>query len=227
MWTTVLVLAVALNLEPNRLALIALMLVRPHPIRQLLAFLAGSFLTSMTAGLLILLALHRGAWVGATGNGAKAQIVIGALALGLALLLTTNLFPKLLGDPEAAQSGQTSLAAKLSAVVGRLVRGSSPWFSAALGVGIAVPSVDYIALLVLIAASGAGYAGQAGVLLTFLTVANTILLVPIVGHLIDPVRTTRVLERLRDWVLSRRRRDYALLLGLIGCIMIAMGIRGL
>ena len=40
MWTTVLVLATALNLEPNRLALIALMLVRPHPIRQLLAFLA-------------------------------------------------------------------------------------------------------------------------------------------------------------------------------------------
>ena len=102
MWTTVLVLAVALNLEPNRLALIALMLVRPHPIRQLLAFLAGSFLTSMTAGLLILLALHRGAWVGATGNGAKAQIVIGALALGLALLLTFPLWLTVnyLGEPD-------------------------------------------------------------------------------------------------------------------------------
>jgi len=37
MWTTVVVPAVALNLEPNRLALIALLLVRPHPIRQLLA----------------------------------------------------------------------------------------------------------------------------------------------------------------------------------------------
>jgi len=96
-----------------------------------------------------------------------------------------------------------------------------------LGVGIALPSIDYLALLVLIAASGLPLSGQAGVLLAFLTIANAVLLVPVVSYLLNPNRTGAVLDRLRDWILSRRRRDYAALLGFIGCVMIVMGVRGL
>ncbi|MCB1289474.1 MAG: GAP family protein [Mycobacterium sp.] len=229
MWTTVLVLATALNLEPNRLALIALMLVRPHPIRQLLAFLAGSFLTSAVVGLLILFALARGAWAGTTVNGAKVQIAIGALAIGAALFLATNAAPNLLGGTSSEGTpARAGLAGVLANYVGKIVEGSSPWFAAALGVGlVALPSVDYIALLVLIAASELPLSNQAGVLLTFLSVANAILLIPIASYLVDPTRTSAALERLRDWVLARRRRDYAVLLGVIGCVMIAVGVRGL
>ncbi len=228
MWTTVLVLAIALNLEPNRLALIALLLVRPQPIRQLLAFLTGSFATSMTAGTLILYLLSRGTWAGTTLNGARAQIVIGVLAIAVAILLTTNFLPSVAGAASADGSTvQSGLAGLLSKYVGKIVEGSSPWFAAALGVGIAVPSIDYLALLVLIAASGLSLAAQAGVLLTFLTIANTILLVPVLSYLLNPKRTGAVLDLLRDWVLSRRRRDYAILLGVIGCVMIAMGVKGL
>lgn len=228
MWTTVLVLAIALNLEPNRLALIALLLVRPHPIRQLLAFLTGSFATSMTAGTLILYLLSHGTWAGTTLNGARAQIVIGVLAIAVAILLTTNFLPSVAGAASADGSTvQSGLAGLLSKYVGKIVEGSSPWFAAALGVGIAVPSIDYLALLVLIAASGLSLAAQAGVLLTFLTIANTILLFPVLSYLLNPKRTGAVLDLLRDWVLSRRRRDYAILLGIIGCVMIAMGVKGL
>lgn len=228
MWTTVLVLAIALNLEPNRLALIALLLVRPHPIRQLLAFLTGSFVTSMSAGTLVLYLLGRGTWAGTALNGARAQIVIGVLAIVVAVLLTTNALPSVVGAASAdGSTAQSGLAGLLSKYVGKIVEGSSPWFAAALGVGIAVPSIDYLALLVLIAASGLSLSGQVGVLLAFLTIANAILLVPVVSYLLNPKRTGAVLDRLRDWVLSRRRRDYAALLGVIGCVMIVIGVRGL
>lgn len=50
MWTTVVVLALALNLKPNRLGIIGLLFIRPHPIRQLLAFLGTSFLITSTVG---------------------------------------------------------------------------------------------------------------------------------------------------------------------------------
>ncbi|MGI9136166.1 MAG: GAP family protein [Candidatus Nanopelagicales bacterium] len=228
MWTTVLVLATALNLEPNRLALIALMLIRPRPIRQLLAFLTGSFLTSATAGFLILLAIDRGSWISTNISGAKIQVGVGILALGVAILLALNLVPRALLPKSDDDSGvQPSWATMLSKYVSKVVSGSSPWFAAALGVGLAIPSVDYLALLVLIAASGLPLAAQAGVLMTFLTVANAILLIPIVSYLIDPQRTAALLENLRNWVLSRRQRDYAVLLGLIGVVMLAVGIHGL
>jgi len=228
MWTTVLILAIALNLEPNRLALIALLLVRPHPIRQLLAFLTGSFVTSMSAGTLVLYLLGRGTWAGTALNGARAQIVIGVLAVAVAVLLTTNALPSVVGAASAdGSTAQSGLAGLLSKYVGKIVEGSSPWFAAALGVGIAVPSIDYLALLVLIAASGLSLSGQVGVLLAFLTIANAILLVPVVSYLVNPKRTGAVLDRLRDWVLSRRRRDYATLLGVIGCVMIVIVVRGL
>lgn len=228
MWTTVLVLATALNLEPNRLALIALMLIRPHPIRQLLAFLTGSFVTSATAGCLILLAIDRGAWISTNVSGAKVQVGIGLLALGIAILLALNLVPRaLLPKSDDNTDVQPSWAAMLSNYVSKIVSGSSPWFAAALGVGLAIPSVDYLALLVLIAASDLPLSAQAGVLMTFLTVANAILLIPIVSYLINPQRTAALLEKLRNWVLSRRQRDYAVLLGLIGVVMLSVGIHGL
>lgn len=228
MWTTVLVLATALNLEPNRLALIALMLVRPHPIKQLAAFLAGSFTTSAIAGIAILVFLHRGGWIAANVNGATAQIVIGVLALALALLLAINVIPTILTtESDEAREQAPGLASLLSTYVSKFVTGKSLWFAAAVGAGLAIPSVDYLALLVLIAASGLPLRAQAGVLLTFLTIANAILLIPIASYLINPLRTSAVLEQLRNWVLARRRRDYAVLLAIVGIVMIAVGVGGL
>jgi len=143
-------------------------------------------------------------------------------------MLALNLVPRaLLPKSDDDRGVQPSWAAMLSNYASKIVSGSSPWFAAALGVGLAIPSVDYLALLVLIAASGLPLSAQAGVLMTFLTIANAILLIPIASYLIDPRRTTTLLEKLRNWVLSRRQRDYAVLLGIIGVVMLTVGIHGL
>ena len=50
MWITLLVMAVAVSLEPFRIGMTVLMINRPRPLLQLLAFLAGGFAMGIAVG---------------------------------------------------------------------------------------------------------------------------------------------------------------------------------
>lgn len=238
MWTTVIVLALALNLEPNRLGVIGLLLLRPEPIRQLLVFLFTSFLVNSSTGLIVLFIVNRGSVLKGESSSAIMQIGVGALALIVAAVLFTNIrMPgsKARAATAAAASGESAAVPSSGLVLvdnftkrmGRLVEGRSLWFAGALGVGIALPSVDFVALLLLIAASGESLEVQTTALFTFLIVANTILLIPMIGYVAAKEKTIRILENLRTWVLARSRRDYAVLLAIAGALMLTVGLRRL
>ena len=236
MWTTVLILAVALNLEPNRLGIIGLLLLRPRPIRQLLVFLCVSFLTNAVAGLIVLYLAYRGSFLQGESSSAIMQIAVGAVALIAAAFLFTNIplpgskrpAPEGSGGApdgsEGVPSSGMGLVDNFTKRLGRLAHGDSMWLPAALGVGIALPSVDYVAMLLLIAASGEPPDVQVTALFTFLIVANTILLIPMIGYVVAKDRTVRVLEGLRAWVLARTRKDYAVLLAIAGALMTTVGL---
>lgn len=238
MWTTVIILALALNLEPNRLGIIGLLLLRPDPVRQLLVFLCTSYLWNFGAGLIILSVINRGALLHGASSSAVMQIGVGALALIAAAILFTNIpMPgsKARASAPAGQSGESTgvpssglpLVDNFAKRFGKLVQGRSLWLAAALGVGIALPSVDYVAMLLLIAASGEPLKVQVAALFTFMTVANTILLIPMFGYIFARERTARILENLRSWVLARKRRDYAVLLAIAGAMMLGVGVHRL
>lgn len=234
----IIILALALNLEPNRLGIIGLLLLRPDPIRQLLVFLCSSFLMSSAMGLIILFVANRSFASKGDSSSAIMQIGIGTLALIVAAVLFTNI--RMPGGK--ARAASAAAAADESAAVpssglalvdnftkraGRLVQGRSLWFAGALGVGIALPSVDFVALLLLLAGSGEPPKVQVAALFTFLAVANTILLIPMFSYVFAKERTVRVLENLRSWVLARSRRDYAVLLAIAGALMVTVGLNRL
>ena len=229
MWTSVLVLAMAVNFEPIRIGLITLMLNGPRPMLQLLAFIIGSFAMSISVGFPVLFVFHHGLFGVTNTDGSKAQIVIGVLILLIAVLLTTNFpagrFARRPTTPMEKTPLEQPPMEKLRAR--SLLQGGSPWFSGVMGMSAALPSVDYMALLVLIAASGATPVTQAGALLTFIVVANALAAIPLGSYLIAPAKTDALLGRFRDWIRARRRRDFATLLALAGCIMMALGITGL
>jgi hypothetical protein len=238
MWTTVIILALALNLEPNRLGIIGLLLLRPDPIRQLLVFLCSSYLWNFGVGLIILFVINRGALLHGASSSAVMQIGVGALALIVAAVLFTNIsMPGSKArasspagrsdDSTAVPSSGLPLVDNFTKRFGKLMQGGSLWFAAALGVGIALPSVDYVAMLLLIAASGEPPKVQVAALFTFMTVANTILLIPMIGYVAAKEKTIRILENLRSWVLARSRRDYAVLLAIAGALMLTVGLRRL
>ncbi|OCB07691.1 hypothetical protein A5717_03695 [Mycolicibacterium porcinum] len=221
MWITVLGLAIAVNFEPIRLGLITLALGRPRPALQLMAFLSGSFLMSITAGLIVLFVVRPGMLGAPQFSTAKIQIAFGVLAVVAAVVLASR---KTLGAPRPDQPRTVTF---VTSKVKNLAGGSSPWFSGAMGLTIALPSIDYLALLVLIATSGAAPSLQVGLLVTFVAVANAVVAIPIASFLVAPAATRARLEAMRAWVHTRTRRDVALILTVAGTALVALGVAGL
>jgi Sap, sulfolipid-1-addressing protein len=93
MLITILVMAIAVSLEPFRIGMTALMLNRPRPMLQLLAFLCGGFAMGMTVGVVVLFVLRRRLPGSAYFTLPMVQIFIGVLAL-LAAVLVINAAPR-------------------------------------------------------------------------------------------------------------------------------------
>lgn len=213
MLVTVLVMAIAVSVEPFRIGMTVLMLNRPRPALQLLAFLAGGFAMGTAVGLVVLFAFRR-SFLGSNHFALpKVQILIGLLALVFAAGVAANL-PARLG----------SRPTKLATPVQRLLSRHSLSAAGIAGLGIALPSVDYLAALAVILASGARVMTQVATLLMFNAVAFGLIEIPLLAYLLAPRATAAWVEALHGWVRSRRRVDVALLLGAVGCAFLAVGI---
>ncbi len=225
MWTTVLVMAIAVSFEPIRIGLTVMMLNRPRPIRQLLAFLCGGFVMGVSVGLFVLFILRHRLSAATNFTVPKVQIVIGLLAMLAAAVLATNISARRFQRGPlsgAAVEGDAGVSTRT-----RLLQGSSLWVAGVVGSGIALPSVDYMAALAVILASGAPPAAQTGALLMFIVVAFALVEIPLIGYLVAPDKTRELMAALNDWIRSRRRRDVAVVLAAAGCVMLAVGIAGL
>lgn len=218
MWVTLLVMAVAVSLEPFRIGMTVLMLNRPRPALQLLAFLCGGFTMGMTVGLVVLVVLRPSAIGSAHFTLPKVQVGIGALALVAAALVALRVL-----NAPAREPGQGRFA-----TWGRqLVNGRSLWVAGMSGLGIALPSVDYLAALAVILASGAAVATQTGALVMFNVVAFALVEIPLIAYLVAPDRTRASMSAFNGWVRSRRRPEVAGLLAVVGSVLMALGLAGL
>lgn len=151
MWFTLLMMAVALSLEPFRIGATVPMINRPRPLLHLLAFLAGGFAMGTTVGVIVLFVL-RPALGSAHFTLPSVQIVVGTLLLVNAAVVATGLVGKS-GNGSAGPT--TRRLAPLATRTRQLLEGRSLWTAGVAGLGIALPSVDYVAVLALIVASGA------------------------------------------------------------------------
>jgi Sap, sulfolipid-1-addressing protein len=214
MWITLLVMAVAVSLEPFRIGMTVLMLNRPGPALQLMTFLAGGFAMGTAVGLVVLFVLRHTLSGAAHFTLPRVQIVIGVLALLVAAVVIATPFPA---------RGMATLSTRARHLMG----GSSLWVAGAAGLGIALPSVDYLAALAVIIASGAAPATQVAALLTFNVVAFTLVEIPLVAYLAAPDKTRALMAALNNWIRSHRRRNVAVVLAAVGSVLLAVGIAGL
>lgn len=212
MWITLLVMAVAIGLEPFRIGMTVLMLNRPRPQLQLLVFLCGGFVMGTTVGVVVLFVLRQRLMESNHFTLPKVQLAIGALALVAALYLVLR--------PAAADEDPTWMT-KLGTWV---IQSGSPWVSAVAGLAIALPSVDFLAVLAVILASGTGAATQVAALMLFQVVAFMLVEVPLLAYLVAPRRTLAAMTSLNEWVRSRRRREVAATLGVVGAILVTVGL---
>lgn len=209
-------MALAVSVEPFRVGMTVLMLNRPRPALQLLAFLCGGFVMGTTVGLAVLFVFRRSLLGSTYVTVPKVQILIGLLALSIAVLVAMDIRGRLGSRP-----------ARLATPGRRLLNGNSLSVAGIAGLGIALPSVDYLAALAVILASGAAALTQVAVLLMFNVVAFALIEIPLLAYLLAPEATARSVAALHNWIRSRRRRDVALLLAALGAAFVAVGVAGL
>jgi hypothetical protein len=215
MWITVLVMAIAVSLEPFRIGMTVLMLNRPRPVLQLLAFLCGGFVMGTTVGLVVLFVLRPRLLGSAHFTLPKVQIVIGVLALVVAAVVSTRILSGRFERHFAAARAR------------QLLNGRSLWVAGTAGLGIALPSIDYLAVLAVILASGAAPTTQVGALLMFNVVAFALVELPLVAYLIAPNTTRAWMASLHGWLRSCSPRAIAALLAGLGCALLVVGFTGL
>ncbi|MGB3485607.1 MAG: GAP family protein [Mycobacterium sp.] len=215
MWITVLVMGLVIALEPFRIGMAVLMLHRPHPVRQLVTFLCGGFLMGLSVGLVVLFAF-RDVLVDSTHfTLPHVQLGIGTLALAAAGYLFLR------------RDGVTKPDGWLLRRIRQLLTGRSLWVAGVAGLGIALPSVDYLAVLAVILSSGSGAATQVAALVAFNIIAFALIEIPLLAYLVAPQRTVTAMTRLNEWIRARRRREVAILLTAVGTILVAAGLIGL
>src|ERR1700730_10482030 len=114
MLATVLLMALAVSVEPFRIGLTVLMLNRPKPALQLFAFLCGGFVMGTTVGLVVLFVLRRILLGTSFVTAPRVQLLIGLLVLFFAAVVAVDL-PGRLGPRPA----------KLATPARKLLKGDS------------------------------------------------------------------------------------------------------
>ena len=223
MWITLLAMALAVSLEPFRIGMTVLMINRPRPGLQLLAFLAGGFVMGTSVGVIVLFGL-RPALGAPHFTLPRVQIVVGAVVLVNAALVAAGVWGNRSAD---STSPVGRVMGPLAARTRQLANGRSPWAAGVAGLGIALPSVDYLAALALIVASGATAPIQFGALMLFNAVAFGFVEIPLLSYLVAPDRTRSALSTLQDWLRDRGRLGVSALLAAVGCVLLTAGIAGL
>jgi hypothetical protein len=143
-----------------------LMLNRPRPALQLLALLYGGFAMGTTAGLVVLFRVSTHIAGSSYFTLPDVQTLTGILTLLVALIL--------------AVCGRRGLRpTQLRTPAQQLLRGPSLTAAGIAGLGIALTSVDYLAALAVIMASGTAALTQVAVLLMFNVVAFALMEIPL------------------------------------------------
>ena len=248
MWTTVVLLGLTVSFEPTRLALIALLLTRPRPIRHLIVFQVTGVSISLGVGLTVLFVFHHSFLGKSDVSPALLQVAFGALLLVVAAVLASNIplnrFSRQKVATGAGATGATGAGADEAAAedipppppsrrtrlfqrVRRFARGESSVLSASIGAATAMPSVDYFALLAIIIASKAPPLEQASALLIFLLLAGVGAWLPLLGFIVAPDKTRVWVQRLSVWIRNRTRKQAGLFVAVVGAILMAIGAHGL
>jgi Sap, sulfolipid-1-addressing protein len=241
-WTTVVLLGFAVSIEPARIGLIALLLTRPRPSQHLLVFLGTGLAMSLSVGFTVLFVFHHTFLGKANFNPALIQVGIGVVALLLGALLASNIPLRQFSRRELAEvpAGGTadgpvvvqdppppSRFTRLSTRVRGFVQGESSWFSGSIGAALAMPSVDYMALLALIIASKTPPIEQATALVAFLLLASWAAVFPLLSFLVAPAKTRIWVQRFNEWIRTRTRKHAGAFVAVVGVILIGVGLHGL
>jgi hypothetical protein len=247
MWGVVLVLALSASADPLRLGFTLLLMSRPRPMLNLLAFWLGGMTAGIGVAMAALILLRDTALVAihnvestienvrstvAIFTGGRLQITLGLLALLFAAGLSVRervQVPIRGGDASALalQPGTPTAFSRLSARVQGMLECGFVCAAFVVGLGQATPPVDTALALAVIMASGAAIGVQVSAFVAFTVEVLAVIEIALVSYLIAPNKTEAVMLQLQNWIRTRRRRISITMLAVAGALFVVKGIGSL
>lgn len=239
MWGMVLAIALIAAFDPMRLGIAFVLISQPRPMRSLLAYWLGAMVSAIATAVVLLTVLRHLAPVLATHVAALTtsstagyiQIAMGLIALPLAALVATGVFPRqrsleMAGAPSALPERPPTPAAvaRLSSFAENGRDDRAYWLAFVAGTVTATPPIEYLVVIVAILGSGAAIGIQFGAALIFIVVALAAIEIPLLSCLAMPARSQALMLQLHDWVRARTRPIFAVLFAVGGLLLIAAGL---
>jgi hypothetical protein len=241
MWGTVLLVAMMAATDPVRFGIAVLLISRPRPMVNLLAFWLGGMAMGIAVALGALVLLRDFALMvmqtvssaAASSTARYLQVAFGVLALLTAALIAVGFsvrqraqIPMPCGGPSALvlQSSTPTAFSRLSARARSALEGGNPWVAFVVGIGSVTPAAEYLMALIAIAASRAAIGTQVSAAVVFTIVVLAVVELPLVIYVATPAKTQAVMLQLHNWVRTRRRRIFAVSLAVMGVMLMATGV---
>jgi hypothetical protein len=233
---TILLLALAAALYPQLLAVVVVILTRPNPRPLLWACYLGAVSVSVGSGVLIFAIFRsRGSVAGASSHrlGPAAFLVIGAIAVALAILVASRPGRELIGRdlpfprPRARNPDRSATVSRMKSKAEHALRDGSIAVAVVVGALLALPGpFDLVALGHL--ARGDYTAIAAGLIIfAFALIKFLLIEVPLVSYTIDPDGTAARVGRFSAWMHANKLVVLAAIVAVVGVALIGRGIAAL
>jgi Sap, sulfolipid-1-addressing protein len=222
----VVLLSLTASLNPTLVAATTVMLMLDRPVRLMLGYLLGAYLTSITLGLVIVFSLTNSSASNTTENtiSPAVDIALGAIALAIAFVLHTGRHQRL---SERRQARKAAKPDKGPPRWQRELSKGSARTTFVVGALLTLPGASYLAGLDQI--HKLNYSTSVTVLLVigFNLVMLWLLEVPLISFAVAPEWTPRAVGRARAWV-GRHAHVFAVRgLAAVGSLLVIKGIVGL
>lgn len=216
--TSFLGLSLTAMLNPTLLAATTLMMLLPAPKRLMLGYLLGSYLTSISAGLLIVFSFHDSSSVESarTTFTPAEDLVFGAIFVIVGLVLRSSL-----GEERRRRKKES---AKKESWPERMLGRGSPKVAFAVGAVLSFPGASYLVALNRLVHLDPGTGATVFLVVLFCVVQALFLELPLIGYAISPEGTERNVARFRDWIASRGRTVAARGAIVIGGLLLVRGV---
>ena len=221
----VFVIAVVAALDAGLLAAAVVMLGRPRPARQLLAYLIGGMTFSIIIGLLIVFALRGSSLLRGPDKSTRAVIEVAAGALLVVIAAAVLSGRQVQWHPRRSRKRDTEHARQ--SLPERALGHDSLWIAWAAGAAYSWPGAEYLAGLALLAKLNASPVANVGAILGFNVVMFALIELPLLGLALLPDRTQALTEKLNTWMTSHRRTLIVIVAGAGGAYLLISGLTDL
>jgi Sap, sulfolipid-1-addressing protein len=217
----ILLLSFSAAINPTLFAAVMVMLLSTNAKRLMLGYLLGAYLTSITVGLVILLALPESSGVSTARNSLSPamDLALGLIALLIALVLG-------LGPPKRIRERREKrklAAEKKTPRWRRALNEGSPRVTFAVGAVLSLPGASYLVALDILHKQDLSRGANVISVIAFNLIMLLLIELPLLGYVFAPDWTVKAVESFQEWLSRDARRIATRAALVIGVLLVVRG----